>query len=265
MSVLSSGRAVMSELAGASRSAADARSLFRLDTDLLISKAIRFLPQASTNQERKVRLRGGVELCYRLNRGDIQSIREVWYAGAYRLPFPLDVKVVIDLGAQIGLASVWLHRRHECHQILAIEPSPSNARLARINFALNDVPGEIIQAAVGPRIGEAFFEERVDSNLGRVGVGAGSLTVPIVSMASLFEHYLGSSRVDLVKMDIEGGEQALLEGDLAWLERVHALIVEFHPSLVDYPGLVRKIERAGFRYFRSSSVFPGNADSFLRE
>ena len=263
MCPFSAGRHLLSEMRGAFRSAADARSLYRLGADLLIHKAIRFVPKASTNQERRVRLRGGVDLCYRLNRGDIQSIREVWYEGAYRLPFALDVKVAVDLGAQIGLASVWLHRRHECKQILAVEPSPSNVRIAQINFALNNVPGEIVQAAIGPRDGDVFFEEGMDSNRGRIG--AGTLIVPMVSMTSLLERHLRRSRVDLVKMDIEGGEQALLDGDLAWMDRVQALIVEFHPSLVDYPGLVRKIEHAGFRYIRSGSVFPGNADCFVRE
>ncbi len=49
----------------------------------------------------------------------------------------------------------------------------------------------------------------------------------------------GIETIDLLKMDIEGGEQALLTGDTAWLSSVNAIVAEFHPSVVDYAGACR--------------------------
>jgi hypothetical protein len=49
----------------------------------------RLVPLPDRNRERRIRVRGGIELNYRLNRGDMQSIREVWMDECYRLPFEL--------------------------------------------------------------------------------------------------------------------------------------------------------------------------------
>ena len=70
--------------------------------------------------------------------------------------------------------------------------------------------------------------------------------------------------VDLVKLDIEGGGRLLLTGDLKWLDRVRTLIAEFHPAVVDYPGLIAQLQEAGFRYVAKDSVFPDNMDAFLK-
>ena len=73
------------------------------------------------------------------------------------------------------------------------------------------------------------------------------------------------SHVDLLKLDIEGGEQDLLSCNLEWLKRVDAIIAEFHPGQVDYSGLTTKLQEEGFRYIPANSVFPDNMDSFIRE
>src|SRR5262245_33437124 len=45
---------------------------------------------------------------------------------------------------------------------------------------------------------------------------------------------LWGADVDLVKMDIEGGEGPLLQENVGWLGRVKSLIAEFHPQIIDY-------------------------------
>ena len=73
-------------------------------------------------------------------------------------------------------------------------------------------------------------------------------------------------RVDLVKMDIEGGEERLLQGDISWLDRVDSIITEFHPGLVVHPyqELAEVIESAGFQWFPAGSLWPGSMDFFRR-
>jgi hypothetical protein len=88
--------------------------------------------------------------------------------------------------------------------------------------------------------------------------------VPMISMATLLDTH-GITTVDLLKIDIEGGEQALFDGDIDWLSRVRAIIVEFHPDVVDYDGLVRRLVEQGFRYVRAGTAWPGSMDVFVRE
>jgi len=65
-------------------------------------------------------------------------------------------------------------------------------------------------------------------------------------------------------MDIEGAEQELLTGDLRWLGKVKSLIIEFHPTLVDYPGLVNRLRECGFDYIRAGTAHPDSMDFFVR-
>lgn len=247
----------------AHRLTADGSSFARLGADLVLSKLMRVVPWKPAQAERSVRFRDGVTVHYRLNRGDLQSIREVWMDEAYRLPFPLKPDVVVDLGANIGLTSLWLAKRYGCRKILALEPWHANASLAARNFESNGVRGTLVEAAVGPKDGQASFGAVDDSNKGNLSA-SGTTQVRLMSMKSVLKALGETTGIDLVKMDIEGGEQDLLMGDLSWLRSVKALIVEFHPDRIDYPGLIRRIEEQGFRYYRSESVFPGSMDAFLR-
>src|ERR1700746_1357422 len=87
------------------RLAADARSRFRLIMDFALSRFIGLVPRGQRNHVREVRLRGGIKIRYRLNKGDLHSIREIWFEEVYHLPFEDVSGVLLDLGANIGMAS----------------------------------------------------------------------------------------------------------------------------------------------------------------
>jgi hypothetical protein len=109
----------------------------------------------------------------------------------------------------------------------------------------------------------ARFAADAASNLGRVAEDG--QPVRQVSMETVLELIPEGHRVHLLKLDIEGGEQALLTGgDLAWLERVDAIIAEFHPEVVDYPGLVHVLVGLGFDYVPAGSAWAGSVDAFIR-
>jgi FkbM family methyltransferase len=254
---------VAHELRGGWTLTADARSFARFASDVFLSRLTRIVPLSSRNQTRKIRVRGGIELHYRLNRGDMQSIREVWIDECYRLPFDLVPERLVDLGANIGLTSLWFAHHYGCKSVIAVEPSPANALVVRLNLEGNNVNAQIVEAAVGARDGTAYFQDGVDSNLGHLASGGGR-EVPVVSMQTLFDRLPSGAQVDVVKMDIEGGEGPLLRENLAWLGRVKSLIAEFHPELIDYPGAIRSIESQGFRYIPAHSVSADSMDAFIR-
>lgn len=257
-------RGVVHELRGGFTLTADAPSFARFATDVLLSRLIRRVPLPNRNRDRMIRVRGGIELHYRLNRGDIQSIREVWIDECYRLPFDLAPNRLIDLGANIGLTSLWFAHRYGC-TVIAVEPSPENARLARLNLEKNGVVAEVIEAAVGSHDGTALFEDAGDSNLGRLDATTGGRSVTVVSMDTLLQKLPLGAEVDLVKMDIEGGEGPLLQDNLEWLRRVRSIIAEFHPTLIDYPAVIKSIEGQGFRYFPAHSAADFDSmDAFIR-
>ena len=49
---------------------------------------------------------------------------------AYRLPFAIQPKVIVDLGANIGLTSIYLLRLYKPEILVAVEADADNAALA---------------------------------------------------------------------------------------------------------------------------------------
>jgi hypothetical protein len=73
------------------------------------------------------------------------------------------------------------------------------------------------------------------------------------------------AKVDLLKIDIEGGEQALFSAkNLKWLKDVNAIIAEFHPAVVEYQRITGILRSHGFQYFPAGSLWPGSMDLFKR-
>jgi FkbM family methyltransferase len=80
--------------------------------------------------------------------------------------------------------------------------------------------------------------------------------VPVGRLATLMRR-LGHERIDVLKMDIEGGEYEVLDDLLAGPIRVPQLLVEFHHH---FPGVgiarteraVRALKEAGYRIFHIS-------------
>ncbi len=195
-----------------------------------------------------------------MNRGDIQGIREVWYDNVYRLPFHTAVGTVVDLGANIGLTSVYLAKRYGAQFIVAVEPDPGNAALTRRNLQQNAIKASVIEAAIGPEDATVRFSCQADSNLGHVSPEGRE--VPMISMETLCRSQ-ALQRIDVLKMDIEGGEQQLLSGPIQWLSRVRSIIAEFHPEIIDYPGCIARIENVGLRWIRPGTVYRHTTDCFL--
>ena len=259
--VLRAVRNVLAELRASARLSSDLRSCLRLSADFLLFRFLSALPPGLIDRTRQVRTRTGVTLCYRLNRGDLQSIREVWFEEAYRLPFPVPGGVLLDLGANIGLTSLWLAKRYPFTRIVAVEPEPSNAALVRQNFELNGIQADVLEAAIGARVGTATFQVCRNSNQGKLSESG--VLVSMVSVDFILEKFT-LPQLDLVKVDIEGGEQELFGGPTAWLDHTKALIIEFHPTIVDYLRLTKLVENRGFDYIRANTVFPNNMDCFKR-
>lgn len=236
--------------------------MIRLALDVVLYRLLLLVKLPGAGRERTVFLKPGVTLTYRLNRGDILAVREVWMDEVYELPFQVQTECLVDLGANIGLASLWLTRRYGFSRIVAVEPLQSNVRLLQVNLAQNGIVAEIIQAAVARSDGTARFEASVDSNAGRLG-DAGEV-VETVSMESVLERLPRACDVDLLKIDIEGAEAELLEDSPRWLPRVRSILVEIHQDLVDAASVVAAVKKSGMLHVNSGIQGSGEPDGFVR-
>jgi FkbM family methyltransferase len=201
-----------------------------------------------TPRLREIRLRDGTRLAYRLNRGDIRLLAEIFDLEIYRLPSGFDDLTIVDLGANVGFASVFLAARHRVSYTLAVEPSPGSAGIARINLARNGIAGEVVQGAVGAEDGVGHYveDERVPS-FGMMSPNGDGRPVRVLSMSTLFERLPAGAEVDVLKLDIEGAEAAIFGAeDLSWLDRVRLIAIELHPTLAPAEPVIQRLCDHGF-------------------
>lgn len=140
--------------------------------------------------------------------------------------------VVLDIGANIGLTSLIAADAARRGRVLAIEGAPRNFVALARNLGAH-APGIAtpIHCAAGPAAGEVTFVD--NSAFGHVVsadtmVASAGTTVPQRTIDDIVaEHAL--SRVDLIKLDIEGFEQDALAGAPDTLTRFDPVVfLEFN-------------------------------------
>ena len=144
------------------------------------------------------------------------------------------LRSVVDVGANVGMATVWFARRAPNASILAVEPAPDALSLLRSNLDSTDLWGRVrvLQVALGPESGTgrlfasgASVEAAVMFEASASDIGQ---PVSVVTLAQVLSDQKLSS-VDLLKLDCEGAEFSILaSAEPEVLDRVHTIIGEYH-------------------------------------
>jgi FkbM family methyltransferase len=135
--------------------------------------------------------------------------------------------VVADVGAHIGIHSLVLARAGA--RVVAFEPTPDSAARLRAVAAENGLHVEVVEAALGSEEGEVslFADPRYDVADAGVRSVAGRGALLATARATSLDA-LCLDRLDILKVDVEGAEAAVLEGARETLTRVRprAVVVE---------------------------------------
>jgi FkbM family methyltransferase len=125
--------------------------------------------------------------------------------------------VFVDVGANVGTYAMVLARQvGESGKVIAIEPHPvTHARLAFNRAASGYAQVTLVAAAAGPSDGELMIETDGD-NLGASHIVSGessgkAIRVPSLRLQRILDDS-GVSRVDALKIDVEGFEDRVLTG-----------------------------------------------------
>ena len=178
----------------------------------------------------KVRSTALGDVWLRLGDSDFRTLLEI-SRGEYDVCLErlVDPRSVLDLGANVGLSVRLWQRRFASARIVAVEPSPASAQLLRRNVSLCKRPEvvRIIEAAVNVDGQPVFLDQSGDSDSHKVG--ARGTPVKGIAIAEAIAMAAGEDgMVDLVKMDIEGSERALMECAATWAPMVRHLLIEIH-------------------------------------
>jgi FkbM family methyltransferase len=188
-----------------------------------------------------MKIKGGGRIAIRRRNSDYATLRQVFVNKEYAIEndaVEADIRsrysdilsngqkpVIIDAGANIGLATLWFKSQFPEATVISIEPDAENFAVLKENVTASDTV-LLVDAAVGSLPGSV--------SLIRGGMGWAVQTqrtrgngVNIITIDDAIA--LVPNGVPLiVKIDIEGFESDLFGDNLAWLDTTFAVFIEPH-------------------------------------
>lgn len=134
-----------------------------------------------------------------------------------------EVPLIVDLGANIGLASAYFSKMWPAAKIVSVEPDPGNCGIARHNLPAQST---LIEAAVASHGGSVALID-TGRNCGFQVDPNASGSIPLVTVNGLLAD-AGGTAPFIIKIDIEGFEEDLFSDQLEWIDRFPVLFIELH-------------------------------------
>lgn len=176
-----------------------------------------------------------------------QLILRKWQTdrGDYELRFNYDLgeeSIALDLGGYEGKWTNDIYTKYRC-RIYVFEPVGSFADQIRRRFAENDKI-EVCQHGLGASTRQEIIHLSVDGS-SVFGSSAASEEITIIDAKTWIEENL-NGRINLIKINIEGGEYELLSRliETNLVERIDNIQVQFHRISGASMAEMRSIQRA---------------------
>jgi len=207
------------------------------------------------------------ELLYAPSRYHLRDlIHEIFIMGTYDVGSLPDNPVIVDVGANIDIATFFFVHRYAPSRLLAFEPDPDAFSMLRRNITRNGWDRvECHNMALAEKAGQMdlFYDAEHPASLHTSGVMARmpkqSRLVQCQPLSTLLPQ-----QVDLLKLDIEGMEWEVFDdlvstGSMTSIDR---MIIEYHHHLpLNDDRLSRflsPLEEAGFGYKIDADYVPGS-------
>ena len=185
----------------------------------------------------------------------LASYQEIFVDQIYRFDTPNPQPVIIDCGANYGVAvAYWKSQYPDC-MITAVEADPAIFAILKANSEAAEWANTMLINKAVSDSGEplTFFSEGADCGRTYSNPGAkGQCTVAAI----MFDELIGEQHVDMLKIDIEGAETAAL-AQCTQLAKVRQMFIEYH-SFADSPQTLAELfailKDNGFRVYVHSQL-----------
>jgi FkbM family methyltransferase len=224
-----------------------------------LARGLAFLPLAKAGPHTKVRevkvaIPGrSVYVLVRPGTTDVAVFNTTYRSKQYDYDLAEPPRVIVDAGAYTGLSAAYFANKYPEAKVIAIEPDGSNfdllvrntsglANVHAVRAALWSNNGSV--EITDPGRGEWAFRvaEIDDSGSARLSSAqAARNRVLAITIPEIMDEYR-LSRIDLLKLDIEGSEKEVLAGSAPWIVYVNAICIELHDRFK--PGCSREFYRA---------------------
>tara|TARA_B100001093_G_scaffold259464_1_gene248027 strand:+ start:131 stop:898 length:768 start_codon:yes stop_codon:yes gene_type:complete len=180
----------------------------------------------------------------------ISSYMEIVKRSFYFFKSCNDFPLIIDCGANIGLSTIYFKKLYPSARITCFEADENVASVLGQNlksFGFNDIDTRV-SALWGKKCEMKFYSDGADG--GKICTNMQNVQLKKVETETL-RNYL-QSKIDLLKIDIEGAEISVLQECADLLCNVKSLFVEYHCNRnepIELSCLFSILEKAGFRLY----------------
>ena len=199
------------------------------------------------------KLKTGAKYFSRAGTTDFEIINEIYVVKEYNklLGYLEKDSVVIDIGAQIGVFSVFAALKDGSVKIYSYEPFLPNYTLLEKNIKLNNLSKQIIPFNVGVGKKNEIRKFTIsDKNTGGHGFyckdSSESIQIKTISLKEVFENN-NIKKCDFLKMDCEGAEyEILFNAPDSYLKKIKSITMEYHDN-GNVVELKKFLEKSGFK------------------
>ncbi|WP_047547850.1 FkbM family methyltransferase [Psychroserpens sp. Hel_I_66] len=186
----------------------------------------------------------------RSDTSDFATFRQVFVAKEYDIDFDFEPNVIIDAGANVGLAAIYFANRFPNANIYSIEPEFTNIELLKKNvspyeyvrflpMALHHTSNLTLNI-IDEGIGKWGFVTKAHDDIVDANNIVGSVNT--ICLNEIMDNN-NIELIDILKVDIEGAEKFLFEKNYErWLPKTRCVIVELHDRW--YPGCKESVFNA---------------------
>lgn len=155
---------------------------------------------------------------------------DIYWRGCYQCPEPLSqVRRIVDLGANVGYSCLFWCQQYPDAGITAFEPHPEHLKAIERHLTANHFSDrvKVVAAAAGVANETSYLVDAGSSST--IADSPGGYSVQVVD---LFQMMAGP--IDILKIDIEGGEYGLLADERFGALDARTIVVEWHKT-AEYP------------------------------
>ncbi len=180
----------------------------------------------------------------------LHSLVEIFVEDIYNIEFKTPKPYILDCGANMGLATIYLKKRYPEAVILAFEPDENNFSLLQKNINQHQWKNiELRKEAVWKD--DCTLKFKCDGTLGSKISDNNESGTEIEVKAIRLKHLLNQP-VDFLKMDIEGAEYEVIKDCAENLHNIKNLFIEFHGhfnKMHELNTIFDIVTKAGFSYY----------------
>ncbi len=178
------------------------------------------------------------DLEFKFRRCDLSAVKEILATGEYEFLRDIikgkDKPYIYDIGAHIGLFSIWSLSVNGAAVITSVEASPKTFDVLSVNagFAQDmEFNWSIENRAAWKNNDEVRFSDTLESSMSHKGSDEGEVSIKGLTFADILRSLPQDQRIDVMKIDIEGAEEAFLCADGVDFAKIDNLVIELHPQL----------------------------------